>query len=82
MFDQMSMPVLFTVLIVTLAVVSAGVFIAVRVLGARAGASDPVVNAPGPEIFRRAPYPQAATRKAVGSDQAASASEWIEEGKV
>jgi hypothetical protein len=42
MFDQMGMPVLFAVLISTLALVSIGVFIAVRVLAARPGPAKAV----------------------------------------
>jgi hypothetical protein len=41
MFDQMSMPVLFAVLIVALAVVSAGVFVGVRILAKGEGAGEP-----------------------------------------
>ncbi len=43
MFDQMSMPVLFAVLISILALVSIGVFVAVRVLAERVGAAKPTV---------------------------------------
>ena len=40
MFDQMSMPVLFALLIVALAVVSAGVFVGVRLLAKGEGAGE------------------------------------------
>jgi len=43
MFDQMSMPVLFAVLISILALVSIGVFVAVRVLAEHVGAAKPTV---------------------------------------
>ncbi|WP_328320786.1 hypothetical protein OHA70_22690 [Kribbella sp. NBC_00382] len=46
MFDQMSMPVLFAVLISTLAVVSIGVFIAVRVMGERVATPRPKAAVP------------------------------------
>lgn len=40
MFNHMSMPVLFAVLLVLLAVVSAGVFLAFRIFGQRTKADD------------------------------------------
>jgi hypothetical protein len=48
MFDQMSMPVLFTVLISTLAVISIGVFIAIRVIAQRADTAKPTPNRKAP----------------------------------
>ncbi|MFI5706456.1 hypothetical protein [Kribbella sp. NPDC051620] len=45
MFDQMGMPVLFAMLISTLAITSIGVFIAVRIVAERTGVSKP---APSP----------------------------------
>ncbi|WP_328997953.1 hypothetical protein OHA18_26220 [Kribbella sp. NBC_00709] len=64
MFDQMSMPVLFAVLIVTLALVSTGIFVAVRVMAVRVGADNPVAKVPTQEPSRRVlSRPDAARRE-------------------
>jgi flagellar biogenesis protein FliO len=44
MFDQMSMPVLFAILISALALVSAGVFVAVRILAERGAPRKPLTT--------------------------------------
>ncbi|WP_328997895.1 hypothetical protein OHA18_25930 [Kribbella sp. NBC_00709] len=68
MFDQMSMPVLFAVLIVTLALVSTGIFVAVRVMAVRVGADNPVEKGTVPDPSHRALSQPAAARRALESN--------------
>jgi hypothetical protein len=82
MVEQMSMAVQFTVSIVTLAVVSAGVYLVLRVLAERAGASEPMVNAHGRETFRQALSPEAAPARQSNRTRPRVRTKWNEEGKV
>jgi hypothetical protein len=58
MFDQMSMPILFAVLITALAAVSIGVFVAVRVMAARVDAPGRVIHPPNLPRSRELPAGQ------------------------
>ncbi|QNE21136.1 hypothetical protein F1D05_28515 [Kribbella qitaiheensis] len=70
MFDQMSMPVLFAVLITTLALVSAGIFVAVRILAEKSQSGKLVKKVP------HAPLPQQTSdRSAVEPDETTSVRE-------
>jgi hypothetical protein len=46
MFDQMTMPVLFAILISFLAIITTGIFLALRIAGARTKAGDESQPAP------------------------------------